>query len=205
MEDQEEIARGQSASEDTARSPDPAASPETPNSPWDRIKRHKVVEWSLAYIAFGYAALHSSQMLRETLEWPYTVPRFTLFALMLGFPIAVTLAWYHGHRAQHRVSRPELSILISLLVVAGTILWWVARSSHERVETRSLFGGRPRLARGGSGTSPALELAPNDAVAKFFLGNQLASFGEIESAISLTRQALATEPLVSVWSSHLAV
>jgi TolB-like protein/Tfp pilus assembly protein PilF len=41
----------------------------------------------------------------------------------------------------------------------------------------------------------AMELAPNDGEAKFFLGTQLATFGELESAIELTRQALATDPL----------
>ena len=41
----------------------------------------------------------------------------------------------------------------------------------------------------------ALELAPNDAEAKFNLGTQLATFGEMEPAIELTRQALVTEPL----------
>ena len=47
----------------------------------------------------------------------------------------------------------------------------------------------------------ALELAPNDGDAKFNLGNQLAVFGELEPAINLTRQALATEPLRSNWYS----
>jgi len=100
---------------------------------WARIKRHKVVEWSLAYVAFAYALLHGVQMLRETFEWPLLVPRLTVIGLVLGAPIAVTLAWFHGHRAQHRVSGQELSILIALLVVAGSVLWWVSRNSHERV------------------------------------------------------------------------
>jgi TolB-like protein/Tfp pilus assembly protein PilF len=98
---------------------------------WDRIKRHKVVEWTLAYVAFGYALLHGVQMLRETFEWPLLVPRLTVAALVLGAPIAVTLAWYHGHRARHRVSGQELSILIALLIVAGSVLWWVSRHTHE--------------------------------------------------------------------------
>jgi len=51
----------------------------------------------------------------------------------------------------------------------------------------------------------ALELAPNDGEAKFFLGNQVATFGEMESAISLTRQALATEPLQAKWYDWLAI
>jgi serine/threonine-protein kinase len=113
--------------------PQPAtAYPQPPDSFWARIKRHKVVEWTLAYIAFGYALLHGVQMLRETFDWPLLVPRLTVFGLVLGAPIAVTLAWYHGHRARHRVSGQELSILIALLVVAGSALWWVSRHSHER-------------------------------------------------------------------------
>jgi serine/threonine-protein kinase len=51
--------------------------------------------------------------------------------LVLGAPIAVTLAWYHGHRARQRVSGPELSILIVLLLVAGSVMWWLSRNSHE--------------------------------------------------------------------------
>lgn len=101
------------------------------DSVWARIKRHKVVEWTLAYLAFAYAVLHGVQMLRETFDWPFLVPRLTVFALVLGAPIAVTLAWYHGHRARHRVSGQELSILIALLLVAGSVLLWVSRHSHE--------------------------------------------------------------------------
>jgi TolB-like protein/Flp pilus assembly protein TadD len=41
----------------------------------------------------------------------------------------------------------------------------------------------------------ALELAPNDALAKFNFGSQLATAGDVDHAIELTRQALATEPL----------
>jgi Flp pilus assembly protein TadD len=41
----------------------------------------------------------------------------------------------------------------------------------------------------------ALDLAPNDAEVKFNLGSALASFGEMDQAIELTRQALVTEPL----------
>jgi TolB-like protein/Tfp pilus assembly protein PilF len=112
----------------------PSPSPSSSGSAdiWSKIKRHKVVEWSLAYVAFGYAALHASQMLRETFEWSLVVPRLTFFALLLGFPIAVTLAWYQGHRAQHRASRVEIGILAALLLIAGSALWFVSRYSHER-------------------------------------------------------------------------
>ena len=108
----------------------PAAEP--PDSFWARVKRHKVVEWTLAYVAFGYALLHTIEMLGEAFEWPLLVPRLTVFGLVLAAPIAVTLAWYHGHRARQRVSGPELSILIVLLLVAGSVMWWLSRNSHGR-------------------------------------------------------------------------
>jgi hypothetical protein len=64
----------------------PLPSPPTPDpqptpSIWDRVKRHKVVEWAVAYIAFGYAALHGAEMLRDAFEWPPAVPRLTFLAL----------------------------------------------------------------------------------------------------------------------------
>ena len=109
------------------------ATNEPPDSFLARIRRHKVVEWTLAYVAFGYALLHTVEMLGEAFEWPLLVPRLTVFGLVLGSPVAVTLAWYHGHRARHRVSGPELSILIVLLLIAGSVMWWLSRNSHERV------------------------------------------------------------------------
>ena len=51
----------------------------------------------------------------------------------------------------------------------------------------------------------ALELAPNDGEAKVSLGNQLATFGEVEPAIELTQQALVTEPLRANWYDNLAI
>jgi TolB-like protein/Flp pilus assembly protein TadD len=49
----------------------------------------------------------------------------------------------------------------------------------------------------------ALELAPNDAQAKFDFGTQLATVGDVDHAIELTRQALATEPLRATYYSWL--
>jgi TolB-like protein/Flp pilus assembly protein TadD len=50
----------------------------------------------------------------------------------------------------------------------------------------------------------AIELAPSDAEAKFWLGRQLAVLGNVDRAIEFTREALATEPLQAYWYSWLA-
>jgi TolB-like protein/Tfp pilus assembly protein PilF len=51
----------------------------------------------------------------------------------------------------------------------------------------------------------ALELAPSDGRAKVALGVELATFGQVEQAIELTRDATASEPLVDDWNFKLAV
>jgi TolB-like protein/tetratricopeptide (TPR) repeat protein len=50
----------------------------------------------------------------------------------------------------------------------------------------------------------ALALAPNDADAKSLVGYQLATFGDMEGAIQLTQEAIATDPLSAHYYAWLA-
>jgi TolB-like protein/Flp pilus assembly protein TadD len=145
-----------------ARGATAVSQPVTPASPprdsfWPRIKRNKVIEWTLAYIAFGYALLHGIQMLREAFEWPLLVSKIFAVGLLLGIPVAVTLAWYHGHRARQRISGPELSILITLLVVAGSVLWYV--SHRERLAAPATRSAPSSAANQGAFNPPAHSIA----------------------------------------------
>lgn len=51
----------------------------------------------------------------------------------------------------------------------------------------------------------ALQLAPNDATARFNLGRILASLGQNRRALALIRQALANDPRHALWYSWLSV
>jgi TolB-like protein len=51
----------------------------------------------------------------------------------------------------------------------------------------------------------AVELAPDYGRAKLYLADELASSGELNQAIELTRQALATDPLHANWYDSLAL
>jgi TolB-like protein/Flp pilus assembly protein TadD len=93
------------------------------SSIWERIKEHKVAQWSLAYAAAAYTVLHGTEMVSNALEWPHVFVRLVTLLLILGLPLVITIAWYHGHRAQRRVSGTELTIITVLLAVIGTALW----------------------------------------------------------------------------------
>jgi hypothetical protein len=47
------------------------SSPARSMSVWERLKEHKVAQWTLAYAAAGYALLHGTEMVSNALEWPH--------------------------------------------------------------------------------------------------------------------------------------
>ncbi len=104
---------------------------------WTRLKEHKVAQWALAYAAAAYAVLQGTEMVSNAFEWPHLLVRIVTLLLFLGLPLVVTIAWYHGHRAQRRVSRAELAIITILLVIAGTALWHFGRPPEGQAEPKA--------------------------------------------------------------------
>src|SRR5271170_1414121 len=103
--------------ESDADAPSPAAiSPHahSPGGVWARLKEHKVMQWTLAYAAAAYTLLHGTAMVSEALEWPKLVTRILTLVLILGVPLVMTLAWYHGAKGLKRISGPEL-LIVTLL------------------------------------------------------------------------------------------
>src|SRR5579872_3633187 len=78
---------------------------------WRRVREHKLVQWTIAYVAISYGIQHGITLTSEAFEWPHAVTRVSMLLLVLALPIAITLAWYHGARASKRVSGAELSFI----------------------------------------------------------------------------------------------
>src|ERR1051326_6236872 len=89
-----------------------------------QLKEHRVVQWTVGYVAVAYAIQHAVVLTGEAFEWPQAVQRISMLLLALGVPLAMTFAWYHGDSANRRVSGAELSI-ISILLVGVSILFYV--------------------------------------------------------------------------------
>ena len=127
MTESSDSGKTQAAQEQRAAISEPVRS----MSVWARIKEHKVAQWTIAYAAAAYTLLHGTEMVSNAFEWPHVVVRIVTLLLFLGVPLVATIAWYHGHRAQQRVSGAELTIITVLLVIAGTVLWQFGRSAPE--------------------------------------------------------------------------
>ena len=56
---------------------------------WERVKHHKVVQWTLAYLALAYTLLHSAELLGSSLGWSHGLLRLFTLLLILGVPVVI--------------------------------------------------------------------------------------------------------------------
>jgi TolB-like protein/Flp pilus assembly protein TadD len=92
-------------------------------STWERLRRRKVVQWGLAYVAAAWGLLQVLGFAADAFHWPDAAKQFAMLALAVGLPIVIVLAWYHGDRGQQRVGRTEIAIITLLLALAGGLFW----------------------------------------------------------------------------------
>jgi TolB-like protein len=129
--------------------------------PWARIKEHKVLQWSLAYLGAALALAHGQELLAHTFHWPELIGRILLGILIVGFPIAIALAWYHGHRGMTRISAGEMTVVSLLVAIAAVLLIALVQVPQER-------GSEPGSAsfpRGSSSVGAAESTQPRPAPA----------------------------------------
>ena len=102
---------------------------DTPTQPsgegvWDSLRRRKVVQWGVAYVAAAWGLLQGLEYFSGTFDWPRQIQQLSTLALLIGLPIVLVLAWYHGDRGEQRIRGTELTIVALLLLLGGGIVWY---------------------------------------------------------------------------------
>jgi TolB-like protein/cytochrome c-type biogenesis protein CcmH/NrfG len=92
-------------------------------STWTRLRRRKVVQWGIAYAAGAWGLLQGLDYVTGTFDWPRQIQQLATIALLIGLPVVLVLAWFHGDRGHRRVTRTELAILTLLFLLGGGIFW----------------------------------------------------------------------------------
>jgi len=96
-------------------------------STWARLTRRKVVQWGIAYAAGAWGLLQGLAYVTDTFHWQEYIQQSAALALLIGLPVVLVLAWYHGDRGEQRLSATELTILTLLFLVGGGIFWLYQR------------------------------------------------------------------------------
>jgi len=123
---------------------------------WQRLRRRKVVQWGIAYAAGAWGLMQGVAYMRDTFGWTRQVQQATTLLLLIGLPIALVLAWYHGDKGERRVARTELAIITLLFLLGGGLFW---RYQHAG-DTPPPAATAAELAP--AATLPAAEASPSE-------------------------------------------
>jgi TolB-like protein len=108
-----------------------------------RLRRRKLVQWAIAYVAAAFALLQGIDIIAQQFAWPEGLRRGITLALVVGFFVALLLAWYHGERGAQKVSGPELLILAVILAIGGVLLWRFSETPSKPAATSETAGAIP--------------------------------------------------------------
>jgi TolB-like protein len=147
---------------------------------WVRIRDHKVLQWGLAYLGAALAIAHGGELLGHTFNWPELSNRILMGALIVGLPIALALAWYHGHRSLESISAGEATIISLLVVIGAGLLMVFARAPEE--------GSHEGAAKPGAATVASSAAKPTEAS------------GEMKGVVAPKGPSIAVLPFVSMSS-----
>jgi TolB-like protein len=111
-----------------AEVPPPVVDPAT--GFWARAHEHKIIQWGIGYLGAALALAHGQELVGHAFHWPDVVTRIFMIVLIIGFPISLTFAWYHGHRGLKQMSAGELAI-VSVLLLIGAVFFTAALPSDE--------------------------------------------------------------------------
>jgi TolB-like protein len=147
---------------------------------WDALRRRKVVQWGILYVAGAWSFLQGFEFLSDTYAWSRQLQQLTTLALLIGLPVVLVLAWYHGDRGQQRVTTAEFAIITLLLLIGGGALAFYQRNSegHAEAALATPDAPEPLASPGAPDARPSLAVLPfvdlSQAKYQEYLGDGLA-------------------------------
>ena len=109
----------------------------------DRLKRKKLVQWSLAYATGAWLAIQVLDTVADPWGVSTMVVRGTQFVVAVGFVAAIIVAWFHGEQGRQRVGSFEALLFLGLAVVAVAGFSIVIRSGPDSGMRGELMAADP--------------------------------------------------------------
>ena len=131
---------------------------------WTKLRQRKLVQWTLAYVAFAFALLQAVDIVATRFGWPALVEKLVILALCVGLVLTLILAWYHGEQGRQRVSGIELMILAVVLAVGGGFLWQFTRTPNPPAGSIEKSVARPAPAQARPSTGANIAHASSVAI-----------------------------------------
>src|SRR6202158_5354534 len=95
----------------------------------DELKRRKVFKVAAAYLVVGWLLIQDASTVAPQLNLPEWAPRLVTFAILLGFPIALVLAWVfdvtpEGIKFDGAPAGNKRIVAVAAILVALAVGWY---------------------------------------------------------------------------------
>ncbi len=133
------------------------------------LRRRKVIQVGAAYLVVAWLLIQIVATVAPQLQLPEWVPRLVTLLLMVGFPVAVVMAWVfevtpEGVRVDARKTGSK-RMYVSAAVLAAAALAWYVRGDRAAQEVVVAAPTAPTAAPAPPATSASTTAAPADPVA----------------------------------------
>ena len=115
-----------------------------------RLAERRIVQTAAVYAGGGWLLLEATDFFVDNYALSARILDVAVLLIVLGFPAALIISWYHGEKGRQQVARSEVSLLLTLAVLAAIGTY------------RITIGGEPEPAR--NGRAPAGAPARTEAV-----------------------------------------
>ena len=138
----------------------------------EELKRRRVFRVALGYTVVAFAVLQGADVLADALELPDRTMTFVAFLAILGFPVAIVLAWAFDITLEGVVRTPPdggtrsagrpvriASVAVLLLVTLAGGAWWLTRGVGQGATADP--AAMPRAAgTPGAAAAPSIAVLP---------------------------------------------
>jgi TolB-like protein/Flp pilus assembly protein TadD len=82
-----------------------------------------LVQWVLLYAAVAWGLAQGTAFLVDTFDWPHQWQQVVTLILLIGLPIVIVIAWFHGDRGHQRIGPIEATSLAAIVLAGGVLIW----------------------------------------------------------------------------------
>ncbi len=106
---------------------------------FERLRERHIFRTAFLYLGVAWASMEAIGFFVDNYGWSRKVLDIAVLLIVLGFPAALIIAWYHGETGKQQVVRTEASLLLTLAVLAaiGTFRVSTAAEDFNNPGTRS--------------------------------------------------------------------
>lgn len=98
---------------------------------FDRLREKHLFRTAFIYLGGAWASMEAIGFFVDNYGWSRTVLDVAVLLIVLGFPAALIIAWYHGEKGRQQVQKTEASLLLTLAVLAAIGTFRLSTAAEE--------------------------------------------------------------------------